>query len=119
MTQKTLRNKFCSDSHEKKGVVFSDDGSVRFTPYNFKKESQSALDLPRNTEVIALVGGEENAERLAKASEHWKKKPYFWALSNVDSPQTRVADLVSYYFGIGLYVCAINSGDVARVSFGV
>ena len=107
-------------SHEETGVVFSEDRTIRFTPYNFKRESQSPLDLSRNTGVIALAGGEENAEKLAKASEHWKKQPYFWVLSNVDSPQTRVAVLGLYYFDDRLDVGAYFSGVFGgSYSFGV
>ncbi len=119
MTQKTLQNKL--GSHEERGVVFSDDRTVRFTPYNFKRESQSPLDLSRNTGIIALVDGEENAERLAKASEHWKREPYFWALSNVDSPQIRVAALYSYGFDDRFFVDTHDSGGFVGSgdSFGV
>ncbi len=117
MNQKTLERKL--GKHGEKGVVFSDDKSIRFTPYNYKRESQSALDLARNPGIITLTGSEENAEKLAKASEHYKLKPYFWALENVDSPQTRVAGLDSYYFGGGLDVDAGGSGGDGRCSFGV
>ena len=90
---KTLENKL--GKHEERGVVFSDDKSIRFTPYNYKRESQSALELSKNTGVIALFGGEENAEKLAMSSEHYNLKPYFWALFNVNSPETRVVGLCS------------------------
>ena len=93
MSQKTLERKL--EKHEEKGVVFSEDKTIRFVPYGFKRKSQGALELSKNTGVIALVGSEENAERIAKASEHYKIGPYFWVLSNVDSPQTRVASLGS------------------------
>jgi len=115
---KTLENKL--GKHEEKGVVFSDDKKIRFTPYNYKRESQSALELVSNSGVIALVGGEENAEKIAKASGHYKVKPYFWALSNVDSPQTRVADLGSDGLGDRLDVDAYYSeDDYDGCSFGV
>ena len=106
--------------HEEKGVVFSDDKRVRFTPYNYKNESQSAFELSKNTGVIAFSGGEENAEKLAKASEHYRLKPNFWALFNVDSPQTRVAELGSYNFDSRLVVNAdFSEGVGSRYSFGV
>jgi hypothetical protein len=115
---KTLENKL--GKHEEKGVVFSNDKKIRFTPYNYKGESQSALELASNSGVIALVGGEENAEKIAKSSEHYRIKPYFWALSNVDSPQTRVAVLNSYGLVDRLYVDAYGSVDNGyRCSFGV
>ncbi len=115
---KTLESKL--GKHEERGVVFSEDKKIRFTPYNYKRESQSSLDLSKNTGVIALVGGEENAEKLAKTSEHYKANPYFWALSNVDSPQIRVAELDSGSFDGGLCVNASCSvGDDDGCSFGV
>jgi len=119
MNQKTLERKL--GKHEEKGVAFSDDKTIRFVPYGFKRESQSALELSKNPGVIVLVGGEENAEKLARASEHYKLKPYFWALENVDSPITRVAVLVSdYFFGGGLVVDAYDDGGFGdRCSFGV
>ena len=105
---------------EEKGVIFSDDRNVRFTPYGFKRDSQTALDLAKNPGVVALVGSEENAERLARVSSHYKLNPYFWALTNVDSPQTRVAGLDTDVFGGRLVVDAGGSEDLDyRFSFGV
>ena len=107
-------------SFEEKGVVFSDDKSIRFTNYDFQIEFQSSLQLAKNKGVIAYAGGEEKAEQLAEASEYFKIKPYFFALKNVNSPQTRVADLGSDYFGSGLGVDANDSeGFGGRFSFGV
>jgi len=114
MSQKSLEKKL--SSHEEKRVVFSDDKTIRFTPYNYKRESQTPLELSTNTGIIALVGGEENAEKLARASEHYKLKPYLWALENVSLSQTRVAGLNSSSFGRGLAVDA-NSGGVFVDSF--
>lgn len=108
-------------SHKERGVVFSDDGSVRFTPYNFKRKSQTPLELSINTGIIALVGGEENAEKLAKASERYRAKPYFRALEKGPSV-TRVAGLSSDYLLINsrLVVDADDiEGFVSRFSFGV
>ena len=108
-------------SREERGVTFSDDESVRFTSYDFKRKSQTPLELSINTGIIALVGGEENAEKLAKASGHYKVSPYFWVLGNVDSPITRVANLGSYtIFGNRLDVDATSiEGSSNKYSFGV
>ncbi|MFH1503740.1 MAG: hypothetical protein ABIE36_03725 [Candidatus Diapherotrites archaeon] len=115
---KTLENKL--GKYEEKGVVFSDDKSIRFTPYNFKGESQSSFELSKNTGIIALVSGEENSEKLAMASGHYKINPYFGALSNVNLPQTGVAVLFSDGFDFGLVVGAGSSeSDCLRCSFGV
>jgi len=119
MSQKALEGKL--GSYEERGVVFSDDKSVRFVPYGFSRESQkSSLDLAGNSGVIALTGSEESAEMLAKASEHYKVNPYLWALSNVDSPETRVAILVSDRLDGRLGVIAYGSEhDNGWGSFGV
>ncbi len=118
-TFKVLEKKL--GSHKERGVVFSDDGSVRFTPYNFKKGYQTPLELSINKGIIALVGGEENAEKLAEASEHYKTNPCFWALENVGSPITRVTDLTSYtILGNRLDVEAhIDEGSSNKYSFGI
>jgi hypothetical protein len=117
MNQKALESKL--SSHEEKGVVFSDDKSIRFIHYGFKKELQSALDLSRNTGIIALVGGEENAEKLAKASGHYKASPYFWVLENVDFPIIRVADLYSHHLNDQLIIRANNDESFTyNYSFG-
>jgi len=117
MNEKSLERKL--GKHEEKGVVFSNDKSIRFTPYNYKRGLQSALELSQNPGVIALTGSEENAEKIAKISESYRVNPYFWALSNINSPQTRVADLVSVGF-VGLEVGAYYSEDGnSKYSFGV
>lgn len=117
-TQKELENRL--GSHKEKKVVFSDDRSVRVTPYNFKRGFQTPSELSTNTGIIALVGGEENAEKLAKASKHYKSNPYFWTLEKVDSPQTRIVGLYSGGFDAGLGVVADYSEDLDHMfSFGV
>jgi hypothetical protein len=117
MDQKTLQSKL--GSHEERKVAFSDDGSVRFTPDNFKIQSQTPLELSTNTGIIALVGGEENAEKLAKASEHYRLKPYFLTFGNADSPITRVATLYNLLFGgLGINADFTESFD-SNYSFGV
>ena len=116
--QKTLEKRL--GSHEEKGVVFSDDRSLRFVPYGFKMESQTALNLSTNPGVIALAGSEQNAEMLAKASQNYRENPHFWALSSVKTPQTRVAGLGSDVFGDRLVVGADGSENYDyRFSFGV
>ena len=108
-------------SHKERGVIFSDNRSVRFTSYDFKRKSQTPLELSINTGIIALVGGEENAEKLAKASEHYRLKPYFYTLKNVGSSITRIADLDSSYLFTGkLTVDADHIEDFAnQCSLGV
>src|SRR3989338_2274454 len=116
MNQKTLERKL--GKHEERGVTFSNDGSLRFTLYGFKRESQTASELAKNSGVIALVGSEENAEKLAKSSQHYRVNPYFWVLSKVENPETRVAALSSDDFDGRLDVGAGLSGAYgSRPSF--
>lgn len=117
MNEKTLEKKL--GKHKEKGAIFSKDKTIRFAPYGFKTQSQTPLELSANPGVVAFVGSEENAEKLAKASEHYRRNPYFWALFNVDSPQTRVANLVSNYSDVRLGVDAGYSEDEDGVSFGI
>jgi len=119
MNQKILESKL--GKHEEKGVIFSDDKTIRFTPYNYKRDLQSALELSKNPGIIALTGSEANAEKLARVSERYKSRPYFWALSNV-APQTRrVAGLDSYdLFDGRLRIGASDfGGSDSGFSFGV
>ncbi len=119
-TQKELENRL--GSHKEKEVVFSDDRSVRFTPHNFRTGSQQPFRLCTNTGIIALVGGEENAEKLAiGASENHKFTPHFYALDHgIDSPQTRVVALFLYDSDDRLVIDAdIFENYGHRFSFGV
>lgn len=93
MDKKTLDR--ILSSYEEKGVVFSDNRKVRFVPYGFKTGEQTPLELSRNLGVIALVNGEENAEKIAKASGHCRLNPYFWVLSNIESPQPSIVAQVT------------------------
>jgi len=119
MNQKALEKRL--GSREERGVVFSDDRSVRFTPYNYIRKAQLPLQLSTNTGIITLVGGEENAEKLIEASEHYRVKPYFDALENVVFPQTRIASLSSSDFFDRFYINAdcSDSRGYYGYSFGV
>jgi hypothetical protein len=68
--------------HEEKGVIFSDDKTLRFTPYGFKIGSQNSVELAKNRGIIALVNGEENADRLAIASQHYNVNPVLFTFSD-------------------------------------
>jgi hypothetical protein len=84
-------------SHQEGSVVFSDDKTVRFTPYDFKTGAQTSLDLSKNNLVIALAKGEENAHNLAETSQQFRNQPYLWSFSknDINEPVTRVAALDS------------------------
>ena len=98
----------------------SNDESVRFVPFGFKRESQSSLELAKNPFVQALAG-EEGADKLAQVSENYKIKPFVWALENINSPQIRVASLdsVRYFVGDRLDVYGNDWGGSNGYAFGV
>ena len=113
MEQKTLIGKL--GSHVEKGVVFSDNGLVRFTPCEFKVRILNHSELAKNSGVIALTGSLENAEKLAQISaHHYKSNPFFWALGKVDPPKIRIAGLDSREFGRRLCVVANYFEDPRR-----
>ena len=88
----------------------AEDKSVRFVPFGFKVGEQTALDLAKNSYVVALFG-EEGAEKLAKASEKYSRNPTVWTASaDVRGPIPMVSSLYSIYNGGGLDV---NSGSYA------
>ena len=112
-------------SREERGVVFSDDGKIRFTPYGFKVGSQIPSVLAKNSGVIAIVGSEENAEMLAQASRYYKISPEFFSYNRLHiSPQIRIANIHSCNFGAHVTLDAMDNGiwgDSAKYShsFGV
>jgi hypothetical protein len=121
MNARTLERKL--GKYEEEGVIFSDDKSIRFVPCGFRKEYRWG-DLAENSGIIALTSSGENAEKLVKASEHYKHNifnPYFWALNRLEEPRPKVAILYSGGVGHGLKVVPDNSSeDIKRlVSFGV
>ena len=119
MNQKTLEKRL--GSYQERGVVFSDDRAIRFTPYIFKIESQKASMLAENPAVIALTGSEKNAGRLARASDLYRVNPCLFALNKTNSPKTRVAGFQSsgeFDEGLNIYASLREDGD-NRYSFGV
>jgi len=118
MNQEVLESKL--GSHEEKGVVFSDDRSIRFTSYDFKRGLQHPLQLYINKGIIALVGGEENSEKLAEVSGHYKASPYFGVLGYTSSPTIRVADMYIHHLINQLIIRANNDESFSdNYSFGV
>ena len=103
MNQKALEKKL--DSYEEKGVVFSDDRSIRFVPSEFKT---------KNLGIMALTGGQENAEKIAEASKNYKFIPDFCEFGNINSRTKRVAVLTSGSFNDKVYVCADDPKDCDR-----
>jgi len=74
--------------------IESNDESVRFVPFGFKRDSQSSLELAKNPFIQALAG-EEGADKLASVADKYNLKPFVWTLDNVDNPTIRVASLGS------------------------
>ena len=81
-------------SREEDGVVYSEDGSVRFVPFGYKIGEQKASELEKNPFVIALAG-KEGAQKLARVSENYKFRPYVSSFDEVDKDEVRVSSLYS------------------------
>ena len=111
------------DKNELTRKLSDEDPSVRFVEFGtYKRESQSSLELSRNTFVRALAG-EEGAEKLAEVADKYNYKPYVWALNGKDVSQltAKVAGLYSRAFvGCGLGVGGgIWVADGGGYAFGV
>ena len=84
------------------------DKTVRFVPFGYKIEEQSARDLARNKLVIGLAG-EEGAEKLAKvAGNKYRENPYVASFKNVDTKLARATGLSSNRADLRLYVFGYN-----------
>ncbi len=91
----------------------ANDPSVRFVPFGFKREYQTAMELEKNHFVQALAG-EEGAEKLAEIVDKYKKHPYVYAFdsNDINEPTIRVAALGSGWdFGVRLDVVGFNRSD--------
>ena len=77
------------------GVVYSDDGLLRFVPFGYNVGEMSPLELSKNAYVIALVG-EEVAEKLAQVAGKFIDKPRLWSYEHVDENKIRVSALGSW-----------------------
>ncbi len=107
-------------SHEENSVVFSDDRSLRFTPYGFKRKHQTTSELAGNSGVLALVGSRENAEMLTEISKNYPQDPCLWTLDNRAESQIKVVALNTYDFVDRLALISGNSvRDHVRCSYGV
>ena len=71
-----------------------EEGELRFVQFGFKTGEMSPSELGKNPYVHALAG-KEGAEKLAKVAEKYLRKPYLWALTDTNIPQTRVSVLIS------------------------
>lgn len=120
MGEKTLKGKL--GSREDKGVTFSDDGRVRFTPYDFQTGEMSTSQLASNRGIVVAHGGFENAELLAQAASHYRLQPYFACAKQApEKPITKVPgvcaiDDLDYRLDV---ICSDEPGDYGWYSFGV
>ena len=113
MDEKDLQSRL--SSREEHGIVYSEDGSVRFVPHGFKIGMQTPEDLAKNAYIRALAG-EEGAEKLAYIASQHKEKPYLNALENVQESIKRVAWLYSGWYVDRLDVIG-NSHGVSPSGF--
>ncbi len=106
---------------EEGGVIFSDDGRVRFTPLDkIIFGEQTARTLARNPGNIVLSGSLENAELNARSARRYILNPRFYGFNDAKFPKVGVPGLVCGGFGGGLCVVAgYFCVDECRFSFGV
>lgn len=109
---------------EEHGVIFSPDRKIRFAPSIYEAPVEylkSHKVLATHPGVIAIFGGEENAELIAEISAKHKSDPYFGGFSApVKEPIRLVAVLGSDVFVGSLGVGgSFWVGGGLRCSFGV
>jgi len=113
-------------STERNGVVYSDDGLVRFLkPEIARFGEQTPLELSVNPLVIALANGVRGAYKIAELAEMLKgkkgKNPKVWPEQKLDSRVDRVASL--YYNWNGMDRLNVNANGNGNeddgCSFGV
>jgi len=117
MNSRTLERKL--GKNEEKGVIFSDDKTIRFVPYGFEIDSQNALALAKNPGIIALTGSEENAEKFAETSRHYKGGLYLWIKNKIKTPETKVVGMTSCGFKEWLSIGAYSEKINRMFSFGI
>jgi hypothetical protein len=97
----------------KEGVFISDRNREEVhVPFGFIIGEQSLEELVKNPFVLALVEGEEGAEKLAKIAETGKNIfHYVTSFGSVDSPINRVPMLNSNCFGLMISDNGNNYGN--------
>ena len=88
----------------------SKDPSVRFVPYGFKTGIMSFFGLAKNPYIIGLAG-EEGADKLARVANTFRRRPCFYALTNITEPKTSVISLDSVWDVDGRRL-SIDGGDL-------
>ncbi len=98
----------------------SNDSSVRFVPFGFKLESQSALELSKNPYIIGLAG-EDGADKLAQIADMYqgtshvanpaKRDPYVFSFNNVDKEIIRGSAMGSDWLSPRLSIYGYTDKD--------
>jgi len=117
MDKKSLTSKLSKNA--KKGVRFSDDGSIRAIQYGFAREWQNSDQMRINPFSIALTGNVNAPEMLAEIQDKIGKRGYIWALGKVSQSEIRVP--VLFEFGDRLVLSGSNWDEFLGnwCSFGV
>lgn len=79
---------------QENGVVYSDDGLLRFVPFGYQIGEMSPSQLGSNAYLIASANV-EGAENLAKVAEKFRTNPHLWSFESINQPRTRVSALDS------------------------
>ena len=89
----------------------SKDPSVRFVPFGYKLEDQTASQLAKNPFVIGLTGSEEQAEKVGEIADKYRDKPHLWRFNSISEPITRASPLYSDCSGYWLFVNGYDLDD--------
>lgn len=116
---KTENGRVSMNLSELEKMLKEGDPRVRFVPFGYKTEKQTALELGKNRFVQALAE-KEGAEKLAEVANRYKKQPYVWSFNNVNEETQRVAALGSLWvLGGWLGVDGDGVGGYGGRAFGV
>ncbi|MFH1589668.1 MAG: hypothetical protein ABIB43_03830 [archaeon] len=134
MTKRDLFDKL--GSHEEGGVIFSDDGSIRYVPERklegqyhtlFHCLLQTNEELAQNPEIIGLVGGIENAEKLSQTQNNLQPN-YIFSTHNLeyslqregyDQEKTPHTSTSNFKSGYGCLITEIKSDFDLGHAYGV
>jgi len=103
----------------KKGVRFSDDGSIRSVQYGFGMQWQDSEQIRNNPLPIALTGDLEAGEKLAEIQNKIGKRGYVGVLDIFSQHVIKVPILSENEVGLILYDYAWGELDGDGRSFGV
>ena len=100
-------------SREERGVVYSDDGSVRFVPFTYKtgEKGLSGLDLAEYPYAFASLGDENSIEKLQEIVRRTQNDSIFLNLNSVSKPEIRFLGLSLVWSFFSWWLCIDGEKD--------